>query len=83
MDAVNAKHIAHGFGISDSDITCIEDLPLNEINSIIIKTKKELKGLARQGKRSFLFVYGAGHGVADQEQYMILHSTSGNLFPIE
>ena len=36
-----------------------------------------------QGKRTFLFVYAAGHGVADQQQYMVFNGTSGNLYNIE
>ena len=39
--------------------------------------------MAKQGKPTFLFVYGAGHGVSGQRQYMVLNGTSGNLFPIE
>ena len=54
-----------------------------EIDKIINNIKREFLVFAENGKRTFLFVYCASHGVADQQQYMILNSTSGNLFKIE
>ena len=38
---------------------------------------------SEKGKRSLFYVYCAGHGVADQQQYMVLNTTSGNLLNIE
>ena len=36
-----------------------------------------------EGKRVFLFVYCAGHGVADQQQYFVCNSEKHNLLAIE
>lgn len=54
-----------------------------EIVNELDKIKKEFRVLADQGKRTFLYVYAAGHGAADQMQWMILNGTEANLFPIE
>ena len=59
-------------------------MTIREVDLLIIGIKKEVKALAKKGKRTFLFVYCAGHGVADQRQYMVFNAaTSGNLFSIE
>ena len=45
---------------------------------------REFKELADEGKHTFLFVYGAGHGLFDKTQLLVLNSaTSGNLYAIE
>ena len=62
-DAVDAAEIAHGFGVLDSDITFIEDMPLSEINAIFAKLESELKQFTMTKKQTFLFVYVAGHGI--------------------
>ena len=82
-DAVNATHIAHGFGIADKDILYFENTVIKKMNAKIDQVKREFRDLARQGKPTFLFVYGAGHGVSGQRQFMVLNGTSGNLYPIE
>ena len=46
QDAINATHLAHGFGIADHDIIYIEDVDLPTINKKIYVMKKELKDLA-------------------------------------
>ena len=58
-------------------------MTLEQVNRIIVGIKKDFNRLAKEQKLSFLFVYGAGHGVADQQQYMVLNTASGNVFPIE
>lgn len=82
-DAKVAKAIANGFGIANKDIIFLADKNAREINNILNVIKKEFQTLANQKKRTFLYVYGAGHGAADQMQWMILNGTEGNLFPIE
>ena len=83
QDAINATHLAHGFGIADRDIVYFNNLDLPTMNKKVNDIKRELQTLAKQGKPTFLLVYGAGHGLAGQRQYMVLNDTSGNLFPIE
>lgn len=82
-DAKVAKLIANGWGIEDKDILFVEDKNFAEINLILNNIKREFKALAKQGKRTFLYVYAAGHGAADQMQSMILNKTGANSFPIE
>ena len=65
QDAINATHLAHGFGIADRDIVYFENLDLPIMNKKVKEIKMELRNLAKQGKPTFLLVYGAGHGVAD------------------
>ena len=82
-DASYAAQIARGFGISDSDITYIEDMPNYSMNQTFDNLKKEFFELAEEGKRTFLLVYATGHGVVDQQQYMVLNATSGNMYDLE
>ena len=82
-DAKVAKAIANGFGILDEDIVNIYNKNFKEINLILNDIKRVFKALSEAGKRTFLYVYAAGHGCADQMQHMILNATSANLFPIE
>ena len=37
----------------------------DKVCEIINKIKKEFRELGKKGKRTFLFVYAAGHGVAN------------------
>ena len=65
-DKKNATHIAHGLGIADQDITYIEDAPINVLErKIVNRLRKELVKLNEQGLRTLLYVYCAGHGIAD------------------
>lgn len=83
QDAINATHLAHGFGIADRDIVYFNDLDLPTMNKRVNDIKRELMYFTNQGKPAFLLVYGAGHGLASQRQHMVLNDTSGNIFPIE
>ena len=83
QDAINARKLAHGFNIPDEEIIFIEDKPITEIKKILWDIARRFKALGLKGERTFLFVYCAGHGVADQRQYIVLNGTSGNLYPIE
>ena len=85
-DAVHARQLARGFGILEHDIIEINDMDIDLINLKLRELKEEFNKINSQPgntKRQFLFVYCAGHGVADQTSYMVLNATSGNLFPIE
>ena len=64
-DAVTATHLARGFGIGDRNIVHIEDMSIEHIDEIMNKIKREFRVLGQQGRRTFLFVYCAGYGVAD------------------
>ena len=79
-DALHATQIAYGFGIAEKDITFIEDMPITAIHKVFNNVKREFIELSKKNRRTFLFVYAAGHGIADQEQLMVLNGTSGNLF---
>ena len=88
-----AVKVAHGFGIADKDITCIEDWPLARIEGLMDELKKEFRSLGRAGVPIFLFVYCAGHGVVDEfeaadaghayEQCLVLNGALNTLYPVE
>ena len=61
----------------------MQNINTNQIKDTFIAIKREFAGFAKNGERSFLFVYCAGHGAADQQQHMILNGISGNLCNIE
>lgn len=42
-DALTAKHMAHGFGIRDKDITYIEDMNIKHIDQVVDEVKKEFR----------------------------------------
>ena len=52
-------------GILNKNIIEIEDMTVPEINKVVNSIKKEFKKLSKEKKKTFLFVYVAGHGVAD------------------
>ena len=81
-DARHARHMAHGLGILDGDITSLVDADVAELNRVFNAIRREYRDLSRQGLQSFLYVYCAAHGVADQQQYLVLNCTSGNIFNI-
>ena len=78
-----ATEIAHGFGITDKDIIYIENRTKDDYMNIITKLKQEFKALGKAKKHTFLFVYAAGHGVAEQVQLMVTNAISGNLLTLE
>ena len=82
-DAKHARQIALGLGILAKDIHDLENQTLAQINKLWNRIMREFKKLHKEKKKTFLFVYAAGHGVADQQQYFLLNETSGNIFPIE
>ena len=41
-------------------------MPLPEVNKLMLAMKKKLRAMADKGQKTFVFCYGAGHGVADQ-----------------
>ena len=82
-DKVDATEIAHGFGIGQQDITVIHDLPILEMTNKMLNAMKPIRELAKNKKKSFLFVYAAGHGIADSVQFMLTNATSGNIYPLE
>ena len=58
-----AIQAAHGFGIEDKDIICVQDWTIAEIEQTVNGIKQDFKRLAKNGQESFLFVYCVGHGV--------------------
>ena len=44
-DALTAKHMAHGFGIRDKDITYIEDMSIKHIDQVVDEVKREFREL--------------------------------------
>ena len=64
-DAKNAREIAHGFGIQNRHIIDIHNMTVKLANDVFNNVKKEFKAHSQASKRTFLFVYCAGHGVAD------------------
>ena len=65
-DAKVAKALANGFGIKDKDILFLENKNKKQIDAELNKIKREFRELSRKNKRTFLYVYAAGHGAADQ-----------------
>ena len=64
-DAELAIEIAKGFGVEQGDISMIEDWTREEIVELLDGIKKEVRLLNGMGKKSFVFVYCAGHGMID------------------
>ena len=58
-------------------------MPLSQVNDTFNKLKMIYRALAKEGKRSLLIVYCAGHGFIDQQQFMVLNTISGHLLNIE
>ena len=82
-DAVHARQIARGFGVKQRDIKVLTNATVKELNETFTAYGKSFKSLAKVDKRAFLMVYCACHGVADQQQWMVLNATSGNVYNIE
>ena len=64
----------------------IEDWTREEIDEALESIKKEVRLLNGMGKKSFVFVYCAGHGMIDhvsKQQFFLLNSTNNNLFGVE
>ena len=66
-DAKHAAQIARGFGIKEENIIYLCDMPMPEVLKTITALKRRIAALGAAGKRTFLFSYAAGHGVADQQ----------------
>jgi hypothetical protein len=53
------------------------------MTKVIVNVLKPLKALAKAKQKTFLYVYAAGHGIADSVQFMVANATSGNVYPLE
>ena len=42
------------------------DMPEPEVKKLLTSVKRRVRAHADKGKRTFVFCYAAGHGVADQ-----------------
>ena len=84
QDAKGARHIGHGFGIGDPNILHLKNFTIKQLSDFLHnRIKRRYRELSRKQKRCLLVIYCAGHGLADQRQWMVLNSTSGNIYPIE
>lgn len=54
-------------GITDENIHVFTAQTTKEVNAMIRREVNKMNTLAFDGKRVFIFVYCAGHGVADQQ----------------
>ena len=53
-------------GIPDDEIYCFNNILLSELNKEWRKLSMRVCSMCNDNKRMFIFVYCAGHGVADQ-----------------
>lgn len=82
-DKVNAYRAAKKMGIPDEEIHYWTGMSSKELGKMIRKETHRLSDYTMADKQVFLFVYCAGHGVADSQQYFVLNDASHNLFPVE
>ena len=54
-----------------------------EMMKVINKVIKSLEVFSKAKKRTFLFVYVAGHGIADAYQWFVTNAPTGNQYPLE
>ena len=65
--SMHATQMARGFGVLDKDITYIEDMTIEHVDKVVKRIEKSIKALAEEGKRTFLFIYCAGHGLVNKQ----------------
>ena len=65
-DKENATIAARKMGIPDEEIFCLHEMSMSDINKFIRRETHRFFSYCLENKRVFLFVYCAGHGVADQ-----------------
>ena len=82
-DAQNAKRIALRMGIPESNIKMFTKMTTKSVQSVFRDGTRTFLNKNADGKRSFLLVYCAGHGVCDQMQYFVLNDAEHNLVNIE
>lgn len=75
-------------GIPEEEIKMMTDGNNKQVNDYLkreLKTKlqKAKQNNDKNGTESLLFVYCAGHGVADQQQYFVLNDNKKQLITIE
>jgi len=71
-------------GVPEENIKTKTDQNLKDFNTYLTKElKNRLMKKATENIQSFLFVYCAGHGVADQQQYFVLNDEKRQLVTIE
>ena len=82
-DAVNAKRIALRMGIPEANIHQYTKMTTKAIQQVFRNGTRTFLNKSVDGKRTFLLVYVAGHGVCDQMQYFVLNDAEHNLVNIE
>ena len=82
-DAVNAKRMALRMGILEANIKDFTGMSINAIKNVFRDGLADFILKNKDGKRSFLLVYVAGHGVCDQMQNFVLNDPEHNLCNIE
>ena len=82
-DAENAKKIAMSMGVPEGNIKVFNNATLKSLTKVFRQTTLALASKNVDGKRSFLLVYCAGHGVSDQMQHFVLNDATENVINIE
>ena len=72
-DNKKARELAIAFGIPKKNIKSITNKSGPEVDKIFNKLKRDIYNKTEDGKQIFLMVYCAGHGVSDQQQYMVMN----------
>ena len=82
-DAENAKKIAMSMGIPEANIKTFNNATVQSLTKYFRQTGLALGSKNVDGKRSFMLVYCAGHGVCDQMQHFVLNDAKENVINIE
>ena len=82
-DAADAKRIALRMGVPEANIKHFTKMTTKSIQQVFRDGTRTFLNRAVGGKRSFLLVYVAGHGVSDQMQYYVLNDAEHNLVNVE
>jgi len=83
QDAANAKNIAMRMGVPEQNIKLFTKQTVKSIQQVFRDAMRNFLNNAQGGKRTFLMVYVAGHGVCDQMQYFVINDAEHNLIPME
>lgn len=83
QDKENAIAAARRMGIPDEEIHCFTGVRAKELDQHWRRLLRRMMEYCLEGKRMFMFLYCAGHGVADQQQYFVLNDAEHNLVAVE
>ena len=70
-------------GIPDEEIYCFNGVAQEDLNKKWRRLCLRMSQECLNGKKMFMFVYCAGHGVADYQQYFVLNHAEHNLVSVE